>query len=529
MKKKKTRKKKKLICLFSFLLLPPRLFSTTPKKKSPPPTHTHAGALQLIVPLIVAVFCAKVTGDALGVDGIDDTHLKLRGAPVLDEPALTARQKMVADKLTVGELAAAPVVALPPVVSAGRLLEVLASCSHSAFPVTPDAGAGIGGGEGGVGGGLAGSAALGINGGGGLHGGIGSGSGSDGTTATAADSVVAGPFAAHGLIRRDVALKLLEHRLGFVGGGGGSGSGGGTGSSSATTTALPPGLGSSSSSLIPRTQAGREAVLCLLEQRPVKSRRDAALLAAAAAVRARGDADSLVDLRPFMQRHPHVIAADASLSRAYRLFRTLGLRHLLVAPPRPQAVGLITRKDICEANARLALGRKANAGLATASARLTRAGLPFIPYAPYDPTVGGGGGLGGSGLGGGLGGELGVGSGNSSGGLGMQRLSSGGLVGGGGSVGSLSFGAASSSLGLEAATTAAATATASGNGGVGGGEARRRGGGSASPSLDRGGAAAAAGRGGSDDDASGTNAAGGVEMSSLLGGGGGGGSGGNNE
>lgn len=411
---------------------------------------------------------------------------------------------MVADKLTVGELAAAPVVALPPVVAAGRLLEVLASCSHSAFPVTPDAGIG-GGGEGGLGG--AGSSAAGIN------GDVGGGPSSSLSSSAVADSVVAGPFAAHGLIRRDVALKLLEHRLGFVGGG--------NGGSSSTATAPLPGLSSSSSSssLIPRTQAGREAVLCLLEQRPVKSRRDAALLSAAAAVRSRGDLDALVDLRPFMQRHPHVIAADASLSRAYRLFRTLGLRHLLVAPPRPQAVGLITRKDICEANARLALGRKANAGLATASARLTRAGLPFIPYAPYDPTVGGGGiGLGGDELGG---------NGGSS--LGMQRLSSGALVGGGGAgagaVGSLSFGASSAAagassslLGLEAA--GAVVGNGGGTGGGGGGEARRRGGGSASPSLDRAGAT------GGSDDASGTAAGGGVEMSSLLGGGGSG-SGGN--
>ena len=461
--------------------------------------NNKKGALQLIVPLIVAVFCAKVTGDALGVDGIDDTHLKLRGAPVLDEPALTARQKMVADKLTVGELAAAPVVALPPVVAAGRLLEVLASCSHSAFPVTPDAGASGGGGgmEGGRTG-IGGTSASGLNGGGAADSDFG---GSNEAAAAAADSVVAGPFAAHGLIRRDVALKLLEHRLGFVGGGGSSG-----GSNGAGSAATAPGT-SPSSSLVPRTQAGREAVLCLLEQRPVKSRREAALLSAAAAVRSRSDLAALVDLRPFMQRHPHVIAADASLSRAYRLFRTLGLRHLLVAPPRPQAVGLITRKDICEANARLALGRKANAGLATASARLTRAGLPFIPYDPYDPTVGGGGG-GDAGLHN-LGSELGGGGGSSSG-MGMQRLSSGGLVvggggGGAGAVGSLSFGAASSSLGLEAA----------GGGGGGGsgfaGEARRRGGGgSASPSLDR---------GAGSDDASASAA--GVEMSALLGGGGG--------
>ena len=42
-----------------------------------------------------------------------------------------------------------------------------------------------------------------------------------------------------------------------------------------------------------------------------------------------------------------------------------------------------------EANAKLALGRKANLGLTTNSDSLTRPGsLPFIPYGAYDPTVG---------------------------------------------------------------------------------------------------------------------------------------------
>ena len=48
--------------------------------------------------------------------------------------------------------------------------------------------------------------------------------------------------------------------------------------------------------------------------------------------------EQMLDLRPFMQRNPFVVAADASLSRAYRLFRTMGLRHLFVAPPAPKVV-----------------------------------------------------------------------------------------------------------------------------------------------------------------------------------------------
>ena len=40
----------------------------------------------------------QIVGDRFGV-GIDDTHIKIRGAPVLDEAALDAHQKMIADKL----------------------------------------------------------------------------------------------------------------------------------------------------------------------------------------------------------------------------------------------------------------------------------------------------------------------------------------------------------------------------------------------------------------------------------------------
>ena len=45
-------------------------------------------------------WCWQIVGDRFGV-GIDDTHIKIRGAPVLDEAALDAHQKMIADKLQV--------------------------------------------------------------------------------------------------------------------------------------------------------------------------------------------------------------------------------------------------------------------------------------------------------------------------------------------------------------------------------------------------------------------------------------------
>ena len=56
-----------------------------------------------------------------------------------------------------------------------------------------------------------------------------------------------------------------------------------------------------------------------------------------------------LDLRPFMQRTPFVLQGNASLARAYRLFRTMGLHHLYVGPPKPQVIGLLTRKVILAA------------------------------------------------------------------------------------------------------------------------------------------------------------------------------------
>ena len=61
-----------------------------------------------------------------------------------------------------------------------------------------------------------------------------------------------------------------------------------------------------------------------------------------------------IDLRSFMQRHPSVVHGDARLSRAYRQFRTMGLRHMYAPmPSRPRVVGLLTRKDVIQERASL--------------------------------------------------------------------------------------------------------------------------------------------------------------------------------
>ena len=56
---------------------------------------------------------------------------------------------------------------------------------------------------------------------------------------------------------------------------------------------------------------------------------------------------------------------------------------------RRQVVGLVTRKDLSEPNAKLVLGRKANLGLASGSTdNLVRGEtLPFIPYGALRRTL----------------------------------------------------------------------------------------------------------------------------------------------
>ena len=55
-----------------------------------------------------------------------------------------------------------------------------------------------------------------------------------------------------------------------------------------------------------------------------------------------------VDLRPYCNTAPFPIHEAASVPRTYRLFRLLGMRHLLVVDRRGHLVGIITRHDLLE-------------------------------------------------------------------------------------------------------------------------------------------------------------------------------------
>eukprot|EP00038_Savillea_parva_P026498 m.54657 g.54657 ORF g.54657 m.54657 type:complete len:832 (+) comp7545_c0_seq1:173-2668(+) len=53
-----------------------------------------------------------------------------------------------------------------------------------------------------------------------------------------------------------------------------------------------------------------------------------------------------VNLRSYMNPSPYVVTQTSSLHRIFRLFRTMGLRHLAIVNDHHQLVGMITRKDL---------------------------------------------------------------------------------------------------------------------------------------------------------------------------------------
>uniref|UniRef100_A0A1B6JQE8 Chloride channel protein n=1 Tax=Homalodisca liturata TaxID=320908 RepID=A0A1B6JQE8_9HEMI len=55
-----------------------------------------------------------------------------------------------------------------------------------------------------------------------------------------------------------------------------------------------------------------------------------------------------LDLRPFMNPSPYCVQMNSSLPRVFRLFRALGLRHLIVINDTNEVVGMVTRKDLAK-------------------------------------------------------------------------------------------------------------------------------------------------------------------------------------
>ncbi|KAL8575924.1 hypothetical protein ACOMHN_027322 [Nucella lapillus] len=56
----------------------------------------------------------------------------------------------------------------------------------------------------------------------------------------------------------------------------------------------------------------------------------------------------VMDFRHYMNRTPYTVTPDFSMPRVFRLFRGLGLRHLVVVDEDYQPIGMVTRKDLAK-------------------------------------------------------------------------------------------------------------------------------------------------------------------------------------
>jgi CBS domain-containing protein len=65
------------------------------------------------------------------------------------------------------------------------------------------------------------------------------------------------------------------------------------------------------------------------------------------------DMDRLVDLAPYMNTGALTVHPSTRLARVHLLFRSLGLRHLTVTDSANTVVGIITRRDITDAESRV--------------------------------------------------------------------------------------------------------------------------------------------------------------------------------
>ena len=92
------------------------------------------GAMQLIVPIMLVIFVSKIVGDFFN-EGIYDTHIHIRGAPLLEESGLSSSHRMITEKVTIGDVAKKELVVLPSRIQLRSLVEVLKNCSHNSFPI----------------------------------------------------------------------------------------------------------------------------------------------------------------------------------------------------------------------------------------------------------------------------------------------------------------------------------------------------------------------------------------------------------
>ena len=243
------------------------------------------GNITFGIPIMCSLVIAKWVGDYLS-EGLYDTTISLNGVPLLacDPPNLSRN-------IYASEIMSTPVICFKTTENVGRIVDILKSESHNGFPVVDD--------------GLPSDAMTSV------HSDLGYGaSGGDRMDLSFNDSVLPSNSASgrfRGLILRHQLIVLLQKKM---------------------------------FNELSDTLEGHH--LTLDDFRSAYPR-----FPSIESVNISHDERKMtIDLRPYMNPSPYVVLYTASLNRIFKLFRALGLRHLVVTNDRNGVIGIVTRKDL---------------------------------------------------------------------------------------------------------------------------------------------------------------------------------------
>ena len=258
------------------------------------------GNQHLLIPIIVATVCARGAGNFLS-EGLYELALELKHVPFLEKHVHAGLDARPVADLVVGR----PVVSLPRVARASDARRVLRHTAHGAFPVVLDAPEEPERGD------------------------------AENPKAARARPP---PRVLLGLVLREHVRALLRH---------------GPGLDDSARGAFPPDLATrlatssydAGASVRSRSAGDGAPAARFFPEHPLGRDSDDAPGARESSADRGPDHD--LDLAPIMVRSPHVVYDDCPVSRAYRLFVTMGLRHLVVVDHRDNGVvGILTRKDL---------------------------------------------------------------------------------------------------------------------------------------------------------------------------------------
>ena len=264
------------------------------------------GDMQYVLPIMLTVMSARLVGNVF-THGLYDMHIKVKNLLFLEEDDDLDHVSTI-DKATVGAIMTKTPICLNGLVRVGDVVELLKECQHNCFPV------------------------------------VDRGSGQQSPCVAGTNGILVGT------VSRRVICMVIKHRA-F------SAPSHDLAENSRSSTAdgeaqkeanWPKESSDMDSSILGRSRVGTTGISPLINWGTLErvypdypTVHDLTL--------SPREEQLWIDLLPYTDKSAHRINMEASVPRGYRMFRTLGLRHLVVVSQHNQCVGILTRADLVRA------------------------------------------------------------------------------------------------------------------------------------------------------------------------------------